>query len=115
MAATGQNIELHQGDTRQVIFTVKDTDGNVFDLTGFTSITWVVYKQTSKVAVLTKTYGSGITVPTPANGQIVVDLLPSDTESLASAIYNHECEISSGPNDVYTVSTGTLKLLYSKA
>lgn len=115
MAATGQNFEMHAGDRKQIQISVTEEDGSVLDLISFTQITWVIYHQTTKVAVLTKTLGAGITVPTPSNGVILIDLLPADTENISPSLYNHECEISDGSTNVATVTTGFVKILYSKA
>lgn len=114
MTYTGQNFEIYQGDTKQIIITVYDEDGAILNLTGY-NINWVMYKSTTKELILSKSLGSGITVPTPSNGQIVIDFLPVDTENVIPNTYLHECEISTSPTDVSTVTTGAVKVFYSKA
>lgn len=114
MTYAGQNFEMYLGDTKQVIITVYDENDAILDLSGY-DITWVLYKLTSKQIVLTKTLGSGISVPAPSSGQIVIDILPVDTENLVPNTYVHECELSSSPTDVSTITTGTVKLIYSRA
>lgn len=114
MTVTGQNFDIYLGDSKQIIITVYDETGAILPLDGY-DITWVLYKLTSKQIVLTKTLGAGITVPTPANGQILIDIQPADTENLVPNTYLHECEISTSPTDVATVTTGTVKAIYSRA
>ena len=114
MTIKGQNFEIFQGDTKQITISVTDEDGAILPLTGYDAI-WVVYKQTSKELIISKVLASGISIPTPSNGEIIIDLLPEDTETVIPGTYLHECEISTSPIDVSTVSTGTIKVLYSKA
>lgn len=113
MTIQSQNFEIHAGDTKQVIITVTDENDAILPLSGY-DITWVMYRQTSKEEVLRKELGDGITVPTPSNGQIVIGFLPTDTADIVPNTYSHECEISSGPDDIATICTGTVKILYSK-
>ena len=113
MTIKGQNFEIFQGDTKQITISVTDEDGAILPLTGYDAI-WVVYKQTSKELIISKTLGSGILIPTPTDGQIVIDLIPADTETINPGSYLHECEIVSG-TEVSTVTTGIIKVLYSKA
>lgn len=116
MAATGQNFEIYQGNTREIIILVTDDDtGLPMNLSGY-SIRWVAYEQTSKSIVLEKTSGGGgITVPNPANGEIVITIANADTQNLVPKLYNHECEISISTTSVITTTVGTMKVLYSKA
>lgn len=114
MTTQAQNFEMFAGDTRQITISVTDEDGAALPLTGYDAI-WVVYKQTTKELILSKVLGSGIMIPTPANGQIIIDLLPEDTEDITPGKYLHECEISTSSTDVSTVTTGIIKILYSKA
>lgn len=113
MTISGQNLEVFQGDNKQIIITIYDEDDVILDLTGY-DIVWVVYHPTTKALVLSKALGDGITVPTPANGQLVIDLEPADTLVVVPNTYNHECEITAG-SVVSTTTTGIIKILYSKA
>lgn len=119
MTISGQNFEMYQGDTKEIHIAVTDeATGLPLDLSpyvAFDGITWVMYRQTSQQTVLTKTYGEGITVPIPSNGEIIITLLPTDTENINPSTYNHECEIVSSNTNVATVTTGTVKLLFSRA
>lgn len=107
---------MYQGDRKQIQILVTNPDtGLALDLAPFTSITWVAYRGTNKETILSKSLSDGISVPTPADGTIVIDLLPADTEDIYPSIFLHECEIDDGNDDVATVCTGTLKILFSKA
>jgi hypothetical protein len=110
---TGQNFEVFQGDTKDIFIDVVDENGAALDLSSYDAIHWVAYKPTTKEEILSKTLGSGITVP--SLGVIKISLVPADTEILTPLIYAHECEISDGTNVVSTVCTGTMKVIYSKA
>lgn len=114
MTVTGQNFEIHQGDTKQIIITAYDENDAILDLSGY-DIVWVIYHPTTKNLILSKSTGSGITVPAPTSGQLLIDLLPEDTENVVPNTYAHECEISTSPTNVSTITTGTVKVLYSKA
>jgi hypothetical protein len=115
MAAKAQNFELYQGDTRQIIITVRDDNDAVADLSGF-SAHWVMYHPTTKALVFERsTGGGGITIPSPTSGQVLIDLIPTDTETMIPKKYNHELEISIGTGSIYTVTVGTVDILYSKA
>lgn len=114
MTYTGQNFEIYIGDAKQVIITAYDENDAILDLSGY-DIVWVMYKSTTKNIMLSKSLGSGITVPTPSNGQILIDILPVDTENIVPNTYLHECEISTSPTDVSTITTGSVKVIYSRA
>jgi hypothetical protein len=114
MTTTGQNCYVFQGNTHTMIVVVEN-DGVPVDLTDYDA-TWVVYNSTTKETVLTKTTasGGGITIPTPANGEVVISLLPSDTESITPREYNQQLDIELDENTIYTASTGKFIVLYSQ-
>ncbi len=114
MTATGQNFEMYQGDDKQIIITAKDTSGNIIDLTGYDAV-WVVYDQTVENVVLMKSTQptEGITIPTPANGEIVIELVGDDTSGLLPKLYGHQCEIQDVSGHHSTVTVGFMKVLKS--
>jgi hypothetical protein len=116
MTETNQNFDIYQGDSKQVTFTVRDENGAALALAGYTA-TWVLYKDRDKAAtaVLSKTIGDGLAVPTPSNGKVILTLAPAATETLATGKYSHELEVVSGAGDVSTVTTGDVTVFYSKA
>jgi hypothetical protein len=115
MTMIGQNFSMYQGDTKNIEIEVTDANDAILPLDPYDGIRWVMYHPTTKALVLEKTLGDGITVPTPANGVLVISLEPSDTESVVPNTYNHECELMNGATVVATVTTGIIKIIYSKA
>lgn len=113
MTVTSQDFTIFQGDVKQITISVTDEADDILPLDGY-DIIWVWYRATNKEEVLRMTLGDGITVPTPSNGQIKIDVLPVDTEDIVPNTYIHECEISTSPTDISTVTVGTVKVLYSK-
>lgn len=114
MAETGQNFEVFQGDSKVETVTIRDEANALLNLTGYT-FNWVMFRMNTRVNVLTKTLASGLSVPTPANGELVITLDPADTVDLAPGKYNHELEMISAGGDVSTVTTGIVSVLYSQA
>lgn len=112
MTETGQNFELHAGESKEVIISVYDDNGSPVDLSDYTVI-WKVFKQTTKEVVLSKSLSSGITISGAYLNDIVIQLLPADTVNLTPAVYNHEGEIDSGPSNHATVAVGTVRVLFS--
>jgi hypothetical protein len=113
MTEVKQSFEVYIGDTKAVTVTVKDEDADILNLTGYTC-NWVMYDGDGDI-VLTKTLSTGLSVPTPSNGQVVILLEPEDTEDLEPDTYYHELEITSSDGDVSTVTTGYVKVSNSKA
>lgn len=109
MTYTGQNIDMYAGDSKYIDVTTLDADnGGVLDITGC-SITYIIYKQSTKNIVITKTVGSGITLTDPSNGRFRITLSPSDTQSM-KGIYNHEAELVDLSSNISTLFTGYFKV-----
>jgi len=100
------NFNMTAGDTKQLVITVKDADGDAVSITG-SSIKWQCARSLGKASVLSKTTSSGIQITDGANGVFVVTLSPSDTESLVGNYY-HESQITFSDNTVSTVLVGTM-------
>ena len=113
MAETKQNFEVYAGDDKEVTITVRDENSEILNLTGYT-LNWVMSDE-DEDAILTKTLSDGLSVATPSNGQVLLTLVPADTEDLEPGIYHHELEITSSGGKVSTVTTGYVKVSYSKA
>jgi len=118
MTVEQQNFEIYAGDTKNVSIVVEDEDNDlpVLDITGCTA-TWILYDPyNSDEILITKILGSGITIPTPSNGTIIVSLLPEDTISIEPANwYVHETEIVDAFGNVTTTTIGFLRIKKSKA
>lgn len=97
------NFSYYKGDTNEFVIRPKNSDGSVFDLTGYTAEFWIA-----------KTRGANPTPPaveaqaTTSSSTVTCIILPSVGSTLASGTYVYDVEITSGPNTVYTLLTGTI-------
>ena len=105
MTVTGQNFDMFQGEDKEIIITARDENGDILPLTGY-EIVWVAYNLTSSQIVIIKssTVPGEIDVPTPASGEIHINLVSSDTENLQPKTYGHQCEVvdAFGANSLIT-------------
>jgi hypothetical protein len=114
MTQTRQNFEVYAGDDKEVTITVyQEDETTLLNLTSYT-LNWVLYDADGDI-LLTKIIASGLTVPTPSNGQVVVSLVPADTLTLDPGVYSHELEITSVGGKISTVTTGLVKITNSEA
>ena len=99
-------IELYQGDTLDVKFTIEDEDDSPVDLTG-----WSVRFRVFGTDILKSSAVAGeITITSVAGGIATVHLIPADTTGLTQGYkYVYDGEIY---NDeiVYTFAQGTFKI-----
>jgi len=110
MAAEGQNFTMHQGDDRDLIFTIKDSAGVAVNISGF-SFKWRMEAGSSSVTK-NSTTASEITVTDGAAGEVTVYLDPSDTLALAGD-FHHELQ-STAAGVVTTEAIGLATLLEGK-
>ncbi len=103
---------MFEGDSKLIDVTVRDENGAVVDLSGFT-IRWgmspVVEGGFATPAVLTKEIGTGIAVASPTSGVFEVTIDPGDTEALSGKYY-HEAEVTDGAGNIATVLTGRITI-----
>ena len=93
-------MEITKGDTFPFIVTVKDADGVIFDLTGYT-MNFMAKSDLSlndEDAEIAKT----ATISTPASGQGEIKLLPADT-TIDVKRYWYDVQLSNAGGDIYTV------------
>lgn len=95
------DISYLRGDAHRITFTVTKPDGSLQDLTGWSGFKFTVKKSLEddiSAAKFQKTYPSGgITVPTPSNGQILVDIASADVAGLAGQhVYDLQASDASG-------------------
>jgi hypothetical protein len=115
MTITGQNFDVYQGDNKELIVTVYDENGSILNLAGYNAV-WCIHSLTPEhTYVVLKTTGivGGITIPSPASGQIVISLDSEDTESLTPKAYGHQGEIEDSSGNHATIITGLVKILKS--
>lgn len=85
------HITAMQGKTWSIVVTVKDSAGQLFDLTGY-SARWQVRSTVgTKPVVLDLQVGSGITID-PA-GLIQITATPEQTAAINPSNYRHEIEL----------------------
>ncbi len=105
------NFEMHQGDTKRLLVSIKDPDGAAISLVGAQSIKWwVARKVTSTTRLLEKAVSTGVTVTDAAGGLVTIELAPDDTK-LVSGDYYHELEVIDAAGDIGTVLRGTITIV----
>jgi hypothetical protein len=98
------NISARQGSTFNLSFTI-DTDGTVWNLTGYTAAMQVRKATTSSTAILSLTSGSGITLGGSA-GTVAVTASASTMASLPAGTWVYDLELTSGNGTVYAILSG---------
>jgi len=101
--------DYFSGDTLVLSVTVKNKrTGDTVSLIG-SDIEWVLAESPASVNEVVKTVGDGITVTDAQYGEFEVEIVPTDTESLAGDYY-HEAEITDADGDVSTVFAGGITI-----
>lgn len=90
-------MNIYRGDSATLYLTVTDSDGEAFDLTGYT----IKFTATGRVTISkTSAVGGGIEITNAAGGLATITLLTTDTATVGE--YSYDVEISKDAN-VYTV------------
>lgn len=110
MTALNQNFSMYAGDSKKVIITVTDDNNNALDLFG-ASVKWAL-KRSSRTdeREIYKEINKGIKIDNPTNGELTIDLLPSDTALLTPGTYYHECEVTDANGNVSTITVGYITI-----
>ena len=104
-------FEMHQGDTKRLVITITDPDGDPISLVGATSIKWWVAKRvTSTSKLLQKDLSDGIVVTDAAGGVVTISIDPEDTVAVTGSYY-HELEVIDSAGDIGTVLRGTMTIV----
>lgn len=98
------NLSFYAGDSRNLIVTVVDQNGEIVPLTGAT-IKWILVSQDT--IMLSKKTDSGITLSDPAMGQFTIALTASDTKTL-NGTYQHMARVTTADGNSSIVLTGTV-------
>jgi len=102
MAFTSSMITMTNGDNLDIVYTIKDENDAVVDLTGG-SIAWKALVSGTATAVITKTGA----LTTPASGVTTVTLDPADTNSLKGT-YLLDGQFTDASANIYTFDSGAL-------
>jgi len=116
MTVENQNFEMYRGDTKNLYILIEDDDvGGYLDLTGASAV-WSLYDPNTDEILITKTTVSGIDISVPyTNGELVIHMLPIDTQNLEPAnYYFYEVEVTDAFDQIATVTTGYVHIKKSK-
>jgi len=104
MAAVA-NLSIDQGATFTSDITVKDINGNVFDLTGYTAVAKMAkgYSSTRTRTTMTTTFATDRTT-----GVLTISLTDAQTAALDAERYVYDVEIISGTGTVTRVLEGII-------
>ena len=111
MTKIKQDFDLYAGNSRILEVTVTDeSDEAALDLTGATTVTWIMADKPGGIASITKTLGSGVTVTDAVNGILQVIILAADSKIVTPGRYYHEVflvDLSARP---FTITVGNVNL-----
>jgi hypothetical protein len=104
MAAVA-NLSIDQGATFTSDITVKDINGNVFDLTGYTAVAKLAkgYSSTRTRTTMSTTFATDRTT-----GVLTISLTANQTTALDAERYVYDVEITSGAGSVTRVLEGII-------
>ena len=102
------NLSITKGDTSTFNITVKDSDGVIFDLNGYT-MTFTAKNNIDDIDAEADISSVGV-IADPALGIGVISLSPEDT-SIDSGEYRYDIQISDGTNNVHTVVKNSLLII----
>ena len=91
-------MRITKGDTHKFDVTVKDSDDNIFNLTGYT----MLFTAKASLTQDTDDIASTAVISDPTTGIGSFTLLPTDT-NIDSGTYYFDIKITDGGNNVYTV------------
>lgn len=113
MAAENDQIVLYAGNKRRLRFTVLDTDGAAYDLTGL-DLRWALSKYGSSgsyatTAEVNKTNADADEIVVVDN-LVTVILVGADTASLTPGDYYYELELVDALSESLVIAVGDLEL-----
>ncbi|KAF0232430.1 MAG: hypothetical protein FD177_2515 [Desulfovibrionaceae bacterium] len=96
------------GDAKEIGIPVVDETGAALNLTGYT-VRWGLFSMAGAKLLEKSTATSGVAVDTPASGEVLITLAPTDTAG-RSGLYRHECEIIDTNSKPSTVLRGLVEI-----
>lgn len=109
MARIAQNVEIWQGEYKELPFSVVDQNGAPFDLTGATMTYKICVGNASGAVQLTKTTASGISITSATAGTGKITLAAVDTASISGVFY-HELGITDASSHPEVGFVGTITI-----
>ena len=106
-----QDYTIVRGNTFTITTTVRDTDGNIIDLTDYDAYFTLRndYLDLTEDPLLTITG----TISSPTTGVLIINILPTNTDSLELTSYYYDIVITNGSNNNYTLYKGLFSLTYN--
>jgi len=98
---------MYSGDSRQLNIEITDETGAPVDVSTSSAVVYAIFRRNGE-QVISKTLGAGVVTDTSV---VTVDLEPADTADLAGDTYLHECQLITVDDLVYTVLSGSIKVL----
>ncbi len=98
------NFNYYKGDTNEFVIRPKNADGSAFDLAGYTADFFIATSRGDNPTLSVE----GQAVVNSSSDIVTCTILPSVGASLNAGTYVYDVEITSGPNVVYTLLTGTI-------
>lgn len=106
MALENKAIQMYQGETKSLVFSILNTDGTIKDLTNGSAIFKLQYSGINKII---KTNGDGIVI---LNNKITVLFNDSDTIKFYGSC-KYELRVNDTDNNTEVVSVGEILIVKS--
>ena len=101
----GTNLNAYSGETLSISFSCKDEAGDAFNLTGYSARAKVRTTIASDSVIL----DLSPTIPTPANGVIVISKTDEQTAVVPPGIYQWDLVLNTPTGGVIYIAGGTIK------
>jgi len=100
------DLSIPRGNDRRFLFTVRDADGNLFDLSGATEIRFAIARSVGATASITKTLGAGVVLAD--NNTIQVDVTDTESDDLPVGNNYYDIKVTASNSKEYTVLVGNM-------
>jgi len=103
-------ITVFRGDTLDIVITVRDSAGELVDISTATEIRWTMTDNVAGTLIAEKTLGAGVEIANSTS--FVVALDSADTLAIQGATQDatayHEATVSTADGGIYTVISGEI-------
>jgi hypothetical protein len=110
MAAGTYHFKVIEGDTFSVPVTWKDSNGNAYDITGYSAAMDIKKQIGGTVVQALTTADSTITIATGTDGVLDLLLSAAQTDAITADTYIYDLEVTSGAGVVTTLLKGTFTI-----